>query len=65
MKRRLAQTCLAVLGAACSAQNDSAARDTSVPDTAAIQGAGSAPHPTPAEADSAAARDSAVRARRP
>lgn len=66
MNARPATICLVTLSLACTAQTDRPARDTGTrPDTAAIQGAGTVPHPTPAAADSAVARDSAARTRRP
>ena len=65
MNARLAIACLAISVLACTAKSESSARDSANrPDTAAIQGAGSAPHPTPAAADSASG-DSAARVRRP
>ena len=56
---------LLALALGCRPSGQSDVRDTAaVPDTTAVQGAGSVPHPSPAAADSAA-RDSAARTRRP
>jgi hypothetical protein len=60
---------LALLILGCGPGGEAASRDTATtPDTAAIRGAGGAPHPPPTIAESAAARapgDSALRPRRP
>jgi hypothetical protein len=54
MRPRLAPLVLLTLALACGPGGGAASGDTAAADTAAISGAGSAPHQPPAVADSAA-----------
>jgi hypothetical protein len=66
MRTRAAPLLVLALALGCGRGDEAASRDTATtPDTTAIQGAGSAPHPPPAAVDSAAPAARGDSARRP